>query len=248
MKVVRATLLRPRCLPMVLLVLLVAAIGVVPASAIELSYDMGTYSHYVWRGLALTDGPVFQSSLTGSHDSGFGVNIWGNMDLDDVNGNEGDFNELDLTLSYAWEVESVGFEVGYIEYTFPNTDFDGTRELYISASYDSVLAPSFTLYYDLDEVEDYYGEVGVEYASELNDRLALTVGLVGSFAGEDYASAYAGGSDGGLWAGNLSVALDYSSEDFAFGVLVGYTESLDDDVLFEQPVDFWGGVYLGFVF
>lgn len=248
MKTSKTTKAPNRKLPLLLAVVVGIALAATPAASIEVAYDMGTYSHYVWRGLSLTDGPVFQTSVTGWHESGFGVNVWGNMDLDDVNGNEGDFNELDVTLTYAWEADAFGFEVGFIEYTFPNTDFAGTRELYFSVGYDAVVAPSFTLYYDLDEVEDYYGELGLEYGSELPSGWSVTVAVSGSFAGEDFAAAYAGSSDGGLWAGNASVAFDYSGDELAFGLIAAYTDSLDDDVLFEQPADFWGGVYLGFSF
>ena len=98
---------------------LLAAFIAAPAAnaAVTTEYSLDLVSAYVWRGYSVTDGLVLQPSVTSSHESGFSLNIWGNYDLDDVNGAAGDFIEVDITLSYAFPSEgSFSAEVGLIEY------------------------------------------------------------------------------------------------------------------------------------
>lgn len=213
----------------------------VSAQAAEVSYDLGLYSAYVWRGLTFTDGAVFQPSVTTSHDSGFSFNVWGNMDIDDSNDLSGEFQEVDLTLSYGFGGDTVSAEVGYIEYLFPNGVGDGTREVYFNLGFDTVLSPSVTLYYDFDEVDDYYGIFGIEYGGEVNENVEWGIGVSAGFAGEDFSGAY-GGTDSGLFDGMVSFSITYSKDNVSVGGMVAYTDSLDTDVLPDQEVDFFGGV------
>ncbi len=58
--------------------------------------EIGTImSHFVWRGIRLSEGPVYQSSLT-VRSRGFWFNVWGNFDFDLAK-----FSEIDATLAYG---------------------------------------------------------------------------------------------------------------------------------------------------
>ncbi len=96
-------------------------------------------SAYVWRGITFNDGVVVQPSVDVAAGN-FGFNVWGNLDVDDYDDtlDSGEFSEIDLTMTYAFEAGPVGLTAGYIEYLFPTTDVggaEGTREIFLDACY-----------------------------------------------------------------------------------------------------------------
>lgn len=224
------------------ILLTVAALGLTaaPASA-DAEYALDFASAYVWRGITFTDGAVWQPSVTASNDSGFALNVWGNLDIDDANDMSGEFNEIDLTASYGFGSDAVSAEVGFIEYLFPNTEFAGTREVYLSLGFDVTASPSISVYYDIDEVEDFYANVGVSFGGDVSDALAWSVDISAGYAGDDFAAAY-GGASGGMYDGNVTLGLSGG----AWSAFVSYVDALDDDALPEQPVDFFAGIGFSF--
>ena len=214
-----------------------------PALAANAEYGFDFNSAYVWRGLTVVDGAVWQPSFTLSHDSGFSFNTWGNFDIDDINGDDGDFSEVDLTANYSFPTKGVvGVDIGVIEYLFPTTS-GSTTEFYAGLSWDTVASPFVTAYYDFDEIEDYYVSFGLGFGGDLTESVAWSLGLTAAYAGEDFARIYAGGVDSGLFDGNATFAISTAINDhWGFGVFVAYSDSLDSDVLPDQEVDFYGGV------
>lgn len=136
-----------------------SALEAIAESKLEVSTDGAVVNRYVWRGILLTKGPVFQPSLT-LGGGNFSFNVWSNMDLDDVNANKMQVNELDFTLDYSFSLKSYGISVGIIPYTFPNTDFNSTTEVYLGLGADVVLSPSVTIYKDIDESDGTYISFG----------------------------------------------------------------------------------------
>ena len=224
------------------ILLTVAALGLAAApAAADAEYALDFASAYVWRGITFTDGAVFQPSVTASNDSGFAINVWGNLDLDDANDMSAEFNEIDLTASYGFGTDAVSAEVGFIEYLFPNTAFAGTREVYLSLGLDIVASPSVSIYYDIDEVKDFYANVGVSFGGDVSDALAWSVDVSVGWAGDDFAAAY-GGTSGGMYDANLTLGLSGG----AWSGFVSYVDALDSDALPEQPVDFLAGIGFSF--
>ncbi len=215
------------------------------AGGAAVTYDLGIGSAYVWRGITFTDGAVFQPALTVSHESGFGFNVWGNMDIDDVNGLSGDFQEVDLTASYGFGGDKLSAEIGYIEYLFPNGVGPSTSEVYFSLGLDTALSPSLAIYYDFDQVDSFYGTLSVEWGRELNGGWKYAVGLLAGFAADDYAIHY-GGTEGGLYNGEARLTLTYEQDSWSGGGFVAYTDTLDKKVLPNQAVDFYGGFFVSF--
>ncbi len=128
--------------------------------------DAAYYGKYVWRGINTVNGSVFQPAVTVDY-KGFSFNVWGNMDLSDVNGNSGHFTELDYTLGYGWDCGDLwSFGVGAIYYRFPNTGFPDTTEIYGSATLNTLLSPTLTVYRDVDESEGTYVSLGVSHSFE----------------------------------------------------------------------------------
>jgi hypothetical protein len=147
---------------------------------VSFSLDAGAHSKYVWRGLPLTDDPALQPAFTVGC-TGASLNVWANVDLTDVNDNQSEANELDLTLDYTFAVDVVECSVGAIFYTFPNTDFESTTEVYLGASFDVPASPSVRLYRDVGESDGLYATVGagcgVPLPGDLTLDLALTLGF-----------------------------------------------------------------------
>jgi len=206
-------------------------------------------SAYVWRGITFNDSFVAQPSIDIAAPHGIGLNVWGNFDLDDYFGADGEevvdsgnFSEIDLTLSYAVPLDMDGAElsIGLIEFLFPDTD-GSTREVYANVGVD--LGAGFGLggffTYDFDEVDDFYANVSLKYGVELDEALSLELsGLLG-FAGDDFSS----GKDSGLHEYQIALSAAYaSSETTELGAFVAYTDSADDDVLAVTDVDVFGGL------
>ena len=150
----------------------------------DFGVDLAFVNKYVWRGLLLTDGPVFQPAATLGY-KGASINVWGNLDLDDANDTAGEFNEVDLTLDYTHTIKEFSVSGGLIYYDFPNTDFRSTLELYVSGGVDILLQPCITVYFDVDQVEGIYGTLGFSHSFDLPDSdsvswsldLATSIGL-----------------------------------------------------------------------
>jgi len=150
----------------------------------EFGVDLAFVTKYVWRGMLLTDGPVFQPGATLGY-KGASIGVWGNLDLDNVNDNAGEFNEIDLTLDYTHTINEFSLSGGLIYYDFPNTDFRSTLELYVSGGVDILLQPCITVYFDVDQAQGIYGTLGLSHSFDLPDSesvswsldLATSVGL-----------------------------------------------------------------------
>lgn len=142
----------------------------------DFGMDVAFVNKYVWRGMLLTDGPVFQPSATLGY-KGASVNVWGNLDLDNVNDLAGEFNEIDLTLDYTHTIKEFSVSGGLIYYDFPNTDFRSTLELYVAAGVDILLQPCVTVYFDVDQAEGFYGTLGLSHSIELPGSDALSWSL-----------------------------------------------------------------------
>jgi len=220
------------------------------ALAADVSAGTDLNSAYIWRGITFNKGPVLQPWLDVSgiglgKDVSLGVNVWSNVDLSDNDGTlkSGEFSEIDLTATLSLPK---GFTAGYIEYTFPaiapDAGVPGTRELFAGWSGSFIVDPSVTVYYDVDEVKDYYVLLGVGKDFTLNEKASVSLGGAVGLAGEDFAVAY-GGESGGLYNFNVSGKLSYkASEKVTLTGIVGYSGSLDETHLPEQAADFYGGV------
>ena len=218
----------------------VAATLVGRASAVRVDYDLGVISKYVWRGMTVTDGPVFQPDVTVLHNSGFAVDVWGNVDLNDVNGYKGELNEIDLTL-YFERGETVIWSFGFVEYVFPNTLFPDTRELFASVGNDGLASADLTVYYDIGEVDDFYATLSVGYDLEFNEYWTSALSVSAGLAGSRFVANYSGGEKSGFHDINATLSVSFSRSYLTAILLGGYTDTLNGDVLPEQAADFWAG-------
>lgn len=217
----------------------------------DISVELDFNSAYVWRGIVLNKGPVIQPSVDVSLPLGIGLNVWGNMDIDDNDGTvkAGEFSEIDITISKEFLSGPVTWSVGYIEYLFPYqgdtyATTEGTREVQISAALSSAygLSISLTGYYDIDEVKDLYAALALEYSTKLPGNLDLGAGTAIAYAGKDMSA----GDSSGMDDFNVSVGISSSiTDNIVLSGHVTYTGTLDKDVLPDQDVDVYAGIGIG---
>lgn len=219
----------------VLGVMVIIASFVRAETPVEFGGGADVVSDYVWRGQLLTDDPVIQPYIdVGAY--GLNFNVWGSIDMTDINENgDEDFRlqEVDYTLSYGFTpAAGLDLEAGAIYYDFPGTGFDSTQEVYLSAGLSSLpLSPTATVYYDVDEIDGLYANIGIGHTFELQEDLGLSLGASLGWGDEDYNAGYFGVTDSGLNDLGLSASLDYTiNENFSMSVYAGYSEMLDSDI------------------
>jgi hypothetical protein len=137
-------------------------------------------SKYVRRGQNLVDDWVLQPGAYVGY-KGITASFWGNLDLTDENGNQGDFSEIDLTLDYSAKVpgtDLVSYSLGVINYDFPvSGGANNTWEIYGGFGLDVLASPSVTVYHDVDEVKGTYVSFGLEHSFENLIELDPGVGV-----------------------------------------------------------------------
>jgi hypothetical protein len=235
-------------------VLMIAGTIVPSAQAVEVSGDayVGVYDKYLWRGINLSGSqPVLQGGVDLSA-MGFTLSYWTNVQLShspqgdiDTDGDgindtsilDGDeATETDIVLDYTFDVNDLlSVSVGDIYYTFnvPGS----THELYLGLALNTVLSPSFTVYYDWDaaneaDLDGLFYSASIGHTLELSDSLGLSLGALASYNQE---SPFLGDySDFHNY--ELSASLDYALNDN-----VGLSASfLYSDALSDEAEDFGG--------
>nr|WP_320011786.1 MltA-interacting MipA family protein [uncultured Desulfobulbus sp.] len=231
--------------------------GVSQAEAATATAAVDLNSAYVWRGMTSNNSIVLQPSVDVATDNGFSINVWGNMDIDDGYNPEyhsGEFSEIDITLNYAFSLDTIDANVGIIEYTFPDlSGAESTTELYIGLSHELGYGFSIggTVYYDCDMADGFYISLELGYSYDINNKTNLSLGGLISYATENFANYYAGATDSGFYNYTLSSSLSYQVTDsLAIGANLALSDSMDDDVLTEDAVqtNVYGGVSMSYTF
>jgi uncharacterized protein (TIGR02001 family) len=206
------------------------------APKLEASVDATVANLYIWRGLVLTDDPVFQPSVD-LNKWGFNLNIWGNMDLGDVNNADRRFTEIDFTLGYSHSFEQLTVGAALLHYMFPNTTFEDTTELVLSAELDVLLSPSLSIVFDLDESR--WRQLLEPRSRPLDPDVALhgsgswSIDFSGSigYGNADYHQLYVSTNKDGLSDLMLGVSAPF---DFGNGIVltpfVNFTSIITDDL------------------
>jgi uncharacterized protein (TIGR02001 family) len=241
------------CLVIIALALLITMAGGASLLAADTTARIDVNSAYVWRGITYNDGLVVQPSIDIASPMGIGINVWGNFNVDDYNGAylKNEFSEIDLTLSYSKSVGPVNLGIGCSQYLYPHQSdasggpARGSREAYASAGMDLIAGFSAAAngYYGLDGVKAFYGSLGLTYGVDIiKEKLNAKLSASAGYAEEDWAVGNSGGTKGGLHDYNFLATATYKvTGNLGVGANVGYTGTLDEDVLPEQKVDVYGG-------
>ena len=224
--------------------------------------DLPLYSKYVWRGINLVDNWVFQPSLEGNY-KWITATVWTSMEL--TNENEyptnghpaGDITEIDYIVDLSHEIGKLGISAGANIYTFPNTDFDPTTEVYAGLSLDVITQPSVTVYHDVDLVHGYYVNFQTGHSFEEiwkpgeNAALSLDIGAGLGLCDEKHGKYYyIEHGDGWVFSDALfQLGLPLSIGDYITVTPSAYYSVLIDDKIrdaTEKDENFWWGVSLAF--
>ena len=197
------------------------------------------FSKYVWRGQNLVDDWVLQPGAYVSYKD-ITASFWGNLDLTDENGYNGEFSEIDLTLDCSGQVpgaDILSYSLGFINYDFPvNGGFDDTWEIYWGFGLDILASPSVTVYHDVDEAAGTYVSFGIGHSFENAVELCPDTGF-----GVDLSASIGWGSNGynkSYWTVDksalndlvLSAAFPFEIAGFAVTPSVNYVTLMNDDI------------------
>lgn len=135
---------------------------------VDFVFTVDYFSKYIWRGQNYDDDPVLQPGVSATY-RGLTAMIWGSLETTNINGNSGDFSEVDYSLYYSGvlpSLEGVNYSIGAGYYNFPGTKIKDTTEVYAGLSFDLPLRPSVTFYHDVDEAEGTYVSLAVACSVE----------------------------------------------------------------------------------
>ncbi len=210
------------------------------------------FSKYVWRGQNLDDESVFQPGFSINY-MGFTASIWGSLEMTSVNGNSGEFTEVDYSVDYSGmfpDIEGLGYSVGMIYYDFPNTSFNSTTEVYWGFSFDLPLSPSITVYHDVDEVDGSYVSLAfghsIERIIELSSDMPMGMDIGANFGwgSSSYNRSYWGVGGGKMQDLTLSAGFPVCVGSWTIRPNINYSTMLSDSIraATTKSDNFWAGV------
>ena len=188
------------------------------------SASVDVMSNYVWRGIKLSNSGVVQPSV-GITYGGFGANLWANYDTG-IN----EHNETDLTLNYAYSINKLGLDTGYIFYALEG--IEDTEEVYLAVSYDAVLSPSITVFYDYDEGEGFFVVASIGHSFELPQKLSFDLGASASYNADNLVMGpdVAGKEFSDFYNGDISASLTVPvTNALSMATSIAYSFPLSDD-------------------
>ncbi len=150
-------------------------------------------SRYVWHGLAWSEGAVVQPSAWVSAFN-FTFSVWNNFVLGNE-ANQGQFNEVDLTLAYDWAWRKLGAKPALQLWLYPNQPgVPATGQASMELSYPVGPFRFFTSHaLDISAYPGaYYGDFGLSFERELSPNLSMSTSLGLAFASSKYNDAYVG--------------------------------------------------------
>lgn len=233
-------------------------------SNLSLDASIGYTSRYVWRGLTFGKESA-QGDISATYDAGdlgsFNLGLWGTLDLtDEVNDREFDFTEVDIYAGWEKSFDIITLGAGVINYQFPsarrNSDGDdnlSTTEVYASIGVDVILAPSLTVYYDVEEADGdaIYASFGIGHDFDLGFSTLSLSGAAGYTNGDGGNWLYGEGTGEGFTDLSATASLNYDlTENLSISPFISYTVLVEDakDSNGNDNEEIFGGINLSFSF
>ena len=212
------------------------------ATPVAAALDVPVLSAYVWRGQVLNDDAVIQPGLTVSK-NGFALNAWSSYNAaGSYSGdNEKKFSEVDLTGSYTHSLGPASVGVGLIQYLFPNQTlstesgdvaYPETSEAFATIGLPDIpLAPTLSVYSDLDAIEGFYAVLGVGHSFTLCEKASLVASASIGAGDKDYNTGYFGEDKSALNDMNVGLAIPIAVlENLTVKPAVSYTYLPDSKI------------------
>ena len=175
------------------------------AHAASIEANVGFTTDYIWRGFTQNSGDTsFSGGVDLSTDGGFYVGTWvGDITWD------GASYELDLYGGYAGEAGAMSYDVGYIQYMYPDKTTDADfGEVYVTLGTGPV---SVSYYYEVDNDDGSVDSgdntyLSLDYGMDLSDDwgLSLHYGIYDVDANADE---------------SIDMSLTLSKGDFSFSIV-----------------------------
>lgn len=209
-------------------------------------------SVYLWRGLAFTKGATFNPSawITAYY---FTLSTWGNYIMTDE-ANEGQFNEMDVYFTFAYDWKKFSYEASYFHYFLYNQDgAPDTGEVSMALSY-SISDFSIFTTHTVDVVEydgAYFAEGGLGYGHEFSDKMSVEARVYAGFGNGKFNETYFGPDKDLLDMAGADVSFLYYPLDFFYVRPHGsYSSLLNKDLrdAVDHPDVVNGGIAVGLEF
>ncbi len=182
-----------------------------PASPHTVTGNLSFVSDYQYRGVSQTDeDPAIQGGFDYAHSSGMYAGVWGsNVEFGAAN------LELDVYGGYSGTSGDLGYNVGLLQYIYPDYDDANTTEVYGGITYKGFgLKASYSLsdYFDANDSDGtVYWDASYSYTFANNMALGLHYGYTaGEGAVVDYADWKIGVT---MPVGKYTVGLAYTDTD-----------------------------------
>jgi len=181
------------------------------ASELSFGAELDGNSRYVWRGLALNDGPVLQPSAWVSL-AGFTVTPWANFAFREDEAPAG-FNELDVTLDFSRDMSDLTVTPSFSAYLYPNqADAPPTGELALALSC-AVGPVCICTDHSVDLLATpgaYFGDAGLSFESDLVPDLTVEASASAGWGSACFNEANFEVSRAALCLGEADLALTWS--------------------------------------
>ncbi len=193
------------------------------------------------------------------------VGTFGNMDLQDnagrawfPDGHAGRFSQIDYVGTWAHSFDDVAVSAGLHNYnlpfgqTFPNGPRSSTTELFVHASTEVLGArPEVQLRYDFDQVDSFYGTIGVSEEFPLAERWTATLRGSLGYSGSGHSEWNYGLRDSGFadLHGTVTVAYAFDAKT-TIGVHADASTIVDSglegwfDVIGVPTNNTWAGLFV----
>jgi hypothetical protein len=237
-------------------------------SLFSFDFYVDFYSAYVWRGLIITEEPVWQPNASMAVNFGdygsFSAALFANFNATTrANRNHcGGLDEIDYVIGYEVDVSFLTLGIGHTWWTFPSvtdSSYDhSSREINLSAEIDNdYVVPFVEVNIDYAEAEGLYGLAGLRKEIQVVDQLMVGAEVSLGAGTNPYTDYYFdNNSKTGLVDGNIALYTQFDITDNLYvGAKLVFTAVLDSalqDVYPEyDPQDnhmIWGGFTLGATF
>jgi hypothetical protein len=207
--------------------------------------DAAYKSKYIFRGLPWNTESVFWPDVWINF-QGFTVILASSMNLTDKIGSKNKISEFDYYFDYTKTFDKASVSLGYAQYSYPNTVFASTGEIYLKTISDlKILTLTLSGYFDVRKAKGFYVSPKFSRAFPMAQAPGLTPSLSLSlgYGDQEHNAYWLGLAKAGLADFTGSLNLVYSppgslGKYMTFNGELAYARILDKDIakLYEEVV------------